>query len=117
MKAFKIALVVLTLAPACSWACIVVPPSKSFARTSTAVFIGNATSSHRRADTSYLMVSVKVTEILKGSPPDSLEAISPCDLPINEGERVVVLKSITQFLVYPAETYERIVRAGVRGGR
>jgi len=58
-----------------------------------------------------LLVSVAVDEVLKGNAPNTLNATSPCALPVKNGEAVVVINGEGGSLVYPMEIYEKDLRS------
>jgi hypothetical protein len=66
----------------------------------------------------HLRVTVRVNEALRGIAPAEISAISPCALPVREGERVVVVVFKQGYqAVYPADLAEEGLRAGVALGR
>jgi hypothetical protein len=52
-----------------------------------------------------LLLRIAQTESLKGHAPDVVEAISPCALPIQAGERVLVEHSKGEYRVYPSNLF------------
>ena len=119
MKANRLTILVLALAaPARTLACTPVLPTESMFQDAAIVLIGKAVSSRWVPGArDNLLVSVKTIETLRGTVTDTLEAASPCALPIDDGERVVVVSGVERLFVYPADMYESAARAGVRGGR
>jgi len=122
MKTLLLALTIIFLAlPSYVLACSPANPSESMARESKGLFIGTAISTRWSDERPQLTVRVKVTEVIRGKASGEIFAISPCALPINEGERVVVVQyedgkyDYNQF-VYPADMAEKIFRAALRAG-
>ena len=115
-------------------ACQPAPPS---VRNSDAIFVGYVTgerwpdleaeySGGMKASTvgnargyPLLMLRVVQTERLKGDAPQIVEAISPCALPIEAGERVLVSHLDGEYRIYPADMpgYEQAVREALRDNR
>ena len=61
-----------------------------------------------------LLVTVKTIEILRGTAPGTVTAVSPCHLPLRSGDRVVVATYAGRRVAFPAEMYEDSYR-GVWG--
>jgi hypothetical protein len=63
-----------------------------------------------------LILRVVQTESLAGASPQIVEAVSPCALPINAGERVVVWRNDGKYSAYPAALAggEKAVRRALR---
>lgn len=85
-------------------ACQPYPPSVHYASKASFAAIGHVLD--YREDGVELRVSVQVGEVLVGKSALKLEAVSPCHLPVERGERVVVARIGEWLLVYPAEMYE-----------
>ena len=122
MKTLLLALTIVALAlPSYVLACSPAYPDESMARESKGLFVGTAISSRWSDERPHLKVRVKVTEVLRGKTSGETSAISPCALPINDGERVVVVQyedgkyDYNQF-VYPADMAEKVFRAALRVG-
>jgi hypothetical protein len=122
MKTLLLALTIVALAlPSCVLACSPAYPDESMARESKGLFVGTAISSRWSDERPNLKVRVKVTEVLRGRASGEIFAISPCALPIKNGERVVVVQyKDGQYdykqVVYTAEMAEKVLRAGLRAG-
>jgi hypothetical protein len=63
-----------------------------------------------------LLVTVKRVEVLRGTAPDTVTAVSPCHLPLRAGDRVVVATYAGRRVAFPAEMYEDSYRAVWRPG-
>jgi hypothetical protein len=122
MKTLLLTLTIVSLAlPSYVLACSPASPNESMARESKGLFVGTAISSRWSDERPHLKVRVKVTEVLRGKASGEIFAISPCALPINDGERVVVVqytdgKYEYNQVVYPADMGEKAFRAGLRAG-
>lgn len=92
-------------------ACQIRGPTASYAQAVSLIVIGQAIDA--REVGSGLVIRVKVNEILKGHALETLEAISPCGLPIKAGQRVVVVRIGETLIAHPADTYEEVFRAAV----
>lgn len=115
-------------------ACQTAPPS---VRDSDAIFLGYETGERwpdseaeytggRNASTvgnarGYPLFILRVvqTDRLKGNAPQTVEAISPCALPVEAGEKVSVSHRKGQYRVYPADLpgYKEAVREALRDDR
>lgn len=115
-------------------ACQPAPPS---VRSSDAIFVGyvtgerwpdleaeysggtNASTLGNARGYPLLLLRVVQTERLKGNAPHIVEAISPCALPVEAGERVFVSHIDGEYRVYPADIpgYEKAVREALRDNR
>ena len=112
-----------------AFACTVAPADDEFARSGRNVIIGTvvstkfaarpsnasvgaiaSTSTHQLGDFE-LLVKVKVRETLHGTAPSVVTAVSPCALPLQGGERVVVATYSGRRNVFPASMYEHSFRA------
>lgn len=122
MKTPLLALTIVALAlPSYVSACSPNYPNESMARESKGLFVGTAISSRWSDKRPHLKVRIKVTEVLRGRASGEILAISPCALPINDGERVVVVqyedgKYDYDQVVYPADMAEKLFRARLRTG-
>jgi len=90
-------------------ACTPAIPSAEHIARSSMVAYGIAISDRRDQPSTSLLVTVDVKRARKGNPPDSVEARSPCALPIKIGETVVVLLIGNDWLAYPADMYESVL--------
>lgn len=122
MKTLLLVLTVLVLTmPSYALACSPAYPDESMARESKGLFVGTAISSRWSDERPHLKVRVKVTEVLRGRASGEIFAISPCALPIKDGERVVVVqyedgKYDYDQVVYPADMAEKVFRVGLHAG-
>ena len=91
-------------------ACTPAPPKELFARTEF-LLIATAIGSEE-ANTFELPVKYKVLKVLSGKAPTTHWAGSPCHLPIQVGERVVVGTYQGRQYLYPVEFYEGIEDVG-----
>ena len=126
----KPALLVLALiVPSQVLACIPAFPSEQLAREGRNVVIGEVENTYpserpvgatvaglsstnsRSLASPELLVKVKGIEVLTGMAPRVITAVSPCALPLQPGERVVVATYNGRRIVYPADMYEESFRA------
>jgi hypothetical protein len=128
-----ISLLLAASAPAS--ACMPVSPSDEFAREGRNILVGTVestrfaerpantggiplTSSNSRSQAApEFLVKVKTLEVLGGKAPAVVTAISPCHLPLQVGERVVVATYNNRRVVFPAEMYEQSYRSAHTSGR
>jgi len=108
--------VLAAAAPLCSMACSPASPDANEALHASFIVRGRAMSSHW-IEPSTLIVRVAVKGVVKGNAPNSLEATSPCALPVKDGETVVVFNIDGQSLVYPTEVYEQDIQSALHGAR
>ena len=91
-------------------ACTPAPPKEFFAHTEF-LLIATAIGT-KEANTWELPVKYQVVKVLSGKAPATHWAGSPCHLPIQIGERVVVGTYEGKQYLYPAELYEDAVNVG-----
>ena len=116
MKAFNaVGLVLMLCLHGGAEACEPYPPSVDYAREASFVAIGHVIDD--REDGVELRVRVQVSEVLVGKPAEKLEAVSPCHIPVERGERVVVARIGEWLLVYPATMYEESFREAFAANR
>ena len=116
-------------------ACMPAFPSEQLAREGRNVLVGTVesssfvprptgtggiplTSSNSRSQAApELLVKVRTLEILAGKAPALVTGVSPCHLPLQVGERVVVATYYGRRVVFPADMYEDSYRAVYPRGR
>jgi hypothetical protein len=101
--------------PRCSEACEPVSPSASQAFAARFIVRGRVMGS-RWIQPATLLVHVAVEGVIKGSAPNTLDAASPCALPVKDGEIVIVFNNDAQSQAYPTEIYEQDLRSALHGG-
>ena len=99
----------LLAAPFAAVACS--PPMPSISHAADASWVAYGVAKGKRWDqaSSSLYVSVAVKHLRKGAAPRQIEAVSPCGLPIDSGDIVVVFKFGNRIVVYPAKAYEPVL--------
>ena len=103
-------LLVLHSASGAAFACTPPLPDERLAREGRNVIIGKVVSpgfTQSRPDgMPEMLVKIERLEILSGRTPATVSAVSPCALPLQLGERVVVATFAGRRYVYPADMYE-----------
>lgn len=100
----------LSAMPAVSMACTPFAPSVAYARQASFAAVGRAISNRWDSSRGDLVVRVAVDQILVGHAPNNPVGVSPCAVPINDGERVVLAEIDGELVVYPADMYARSFR-------
>jgi hypothetical protein len=101
--------IILLVASIAAIACTPATPSASHIARSSIVAYGIAVSDHWDQSSTSLRVGVDVKHARKGNAPSSVEALSPCALPIKIGETVVVFMIGDDWVVYPADMYKNVL--------
>jgi hypothetical protein len=127
--------VVLGAATGSAVACIPEPPTEALAIEAEAVsagiiqstslvkrpvgapVVGLASTNSRSLAMPELIAKVNVSDRMLGNDPGTVDAVLPCVLPLQAGERVIVATLRGRRVAFPADMYEEVFRSVYGQGR
>ena len=116
MKKLLALAILMAMPVGSSIACTPASPDTELVSQAQGAALGAASKS-RITEDAQRIVLVKIEKTLWGKFSSSVEAKSPCGVPIIDGERVVVVRMEKRLYVYSADLYERVFISHRKPGR